>query len=169
MIAKAKSGKARKAHKGSMSEVLRSLIRKHPNTPPTTILKFAERKGLKPSLALVNKIKYGRGDAPKASAPRSASKASAIREKIAALGPDARTKDVIAACAEDGITVSSAQVSTLKKKPLKRRSTDHANGNGNGHLNIEQLLAAKKFVNEIGGPEAARDAINCLSMLMAAN
>lgn len=76
-------------------------------------------------------------------AKRRGNKAAMIREEFAALGANARPKDVIAALAAKKITVSSAQVSNVK-------STMGIRKRANGPLTIDTLLEAKKLVDKLG-------------------
>jgi hypothetical protein len=83
-------------------------------------------------------------------------------------------KDVIAAMAAKKIKVSSNLVSAIKGKlkggtvrsavrrgrPVKRRG-----GDGNGSISIDALLAAKRLVDEVGGVERAKEAIDVLGRL----
>ena len=98
-------------------------------------------------------------------------KAQRIREVAKTLGKKVRPKDVIAELAEEGITVSSAQVSTTlaaagyrRKRRGKKSAVAARNAGGNG-LNLEALIAAKALANKLGGIEMAQEALAALKKL----
>ncbi len=121
-------------------------------------------------------IKKRRPKAAKASG--SINKAEEIRNAAKQLGgKKVRPKDVIAALAAKGITVSSPQVSsTLKAAGYRRirrkgraagatgkaKSSAHAEQNG---LSLEHLLAAKALIAKIGSVDAAKRALDVLAKL----
>ena len=88
-------------------------------------------------------------------------KAEKIRETLEKLGPDVRTKDVIATLAEQKITVAPAQVSNIKavlRGPKKgKRGIKGTNGHGD-LISLSGLQAAKKLVESLGSVEAAQHA-----------
>lgn len=101
------------------------------------------------------------------------SKADSIRSVARTMSRPVRPRDVIAALATQGITASSAQVSTvLGKMGLRKRS-----GNGKAALRrgrrksadqmvwLAHLLAAKRLVEELGGLEPAKAALDALARL----
>ena len=108
----------------------------------------------------------------------SVNKAAEIRNADKELGgKKVRPKDVIAALAAKGITVSSPQVSsTLKAAGYRRtrrkgkatgsttkaKSAVQAESNG---LSLEHLLAAKAPIGKLGSIEAAKRAIDVLTKL----
>jgi hypothetical protein len=99
-------------------------------------------------------------------------KAQRIRDVAKSLGKKVRPKDVIAELAKEGITVSSAQVSTtLSAAGYRRRrhgkkgaATAAHSGNRNG-LNLEALIAAKALIQKVGGIEVAQEALTALKKL----
>jgi hypothetical protein len=100
-------------------------------------------------------------------------KAQAIRDAAKKLGPKVRPKDVIAALAAEGITVSSPQVSATLKAAGYRRSrrggrTTTAGSATNAksiEVSLEHLLAAKALATKLGSVEAAKKAIEVLTKL----
>ena len=100
-------------------------------------------------------------------------KAQAIRDAAKKLGKKVRPKDIIAALAAEGITVSSPQVSsTLKAAGYRRTRRISRAGStaSHGHskstdVSLEHLLAAKALANKLGGVEAAKKAIDVLAKL----
>jgi hypothetical protein len=117
------------------------------------------------------RAKTGRADG-------SINKAEEIRNAAKAMGgKTVRPKDVIAALADKGITVSSPQVSaTLKAAGYRRirrkgrpagasgrgKSAAHSDSSG---LSLEHLLAAKALIAKIGSVEAAKRALDVLAKL----
>lgn len=87
-------------------------------------------------------------------------KAAKIREMFEKLGPGARPRDVIAGLAEEKIAVSSAQVSNIK-------ATLGGGGKrtARGGISIEDLVIAKRFVEQLGSVERAAGAISALAKL----
>jgi hypothetical protein len=148
------------------SDVIRDIIKHQPQSTVKEIQAVLKERGVKASDALVNKVKYAR-KGPKGSAKRSGkqpgtstSKAEAIRAAWGDLGLTARPRDVIATLKQRGVSVSSAQVSMLRKSL-----------HGNGHATVstvpfDHLVAAKHFAERIGGIEAARAALANLAKLV---
>ena len=101
------------------------------------------------------------------------SKAQAIRDKIKELGRRARPRDVIAALLERGITVSSAQVSMVRKQMglRKRRrqkavaSKSGSQGPAVGTVSVSDLIAAKRLADSMGGAKMALKALATLERL----
>ena len=104
-------------------------------------------------------------------------KSEAIRSFIAA-NPNAKPKEVVAALKEKKIEVSAAFVSTLKsndkrtgkgkgpkakagRKPAGRKASSSAPTMADRDL----LLSVKKFINENGGAEAVRSALDTVEAL----
>jgi hypothetical protein len=95
-------------------------------------------------------------------------KAQAIRDQFAVLGAGARPKDVIAALAEKGIKVSSAQVSNIKsglRGKRKKKGGRRAQTSVNGAVSLAALLEAKRLAKRMGGVEAAKRALDVLVRL----
>ncbi|MEM8945800.1 MAG: hypothetical protein AAGD11_11510 [Planctomycetota bacterium] len=110
----------------------------------------------------------------KVAAKKSVNKAEAIRV-YAKSNPGAGPTAVSKALAAKGIEVTAGQVSTTlsnakrngqskpsakasRVKPIKPSAT-------NDSVNITELLAARKFVKDIGDVSAARDLINVVAKL----
>jgi arginine repressor len=179
----------------SKSESTRQYVAKHPNAGPKEIVAGLKAEGIEVSLALASKVKYDRGAkgssrkgrgkqsvgrATAASANGSAghgNKAEAIRAAAKSLGKKVRPRDIIAMLQEQGIRVSSAQVSTTLTRMGMRRTKRGRNARagavataaraaGNSaSITIEDLIAAKKLVNQLGSVEAASKAISALARL----
>lgn len=101
-------------------------------------------------------------------APRGA-KSQAVRDYLTA-NKDAGPTAVMAALKTQGLSVSTAMVSGIKakmgltKKRRRRKATGAASTTANGHLSIDDLVRAKKLVDQIGG-ERAREALEALAKL----
>lgn len=179
----------------SKSELTRQYVGKNPSAGPKEIVAGLKAAGVDVSLALASKIKYDRskkGGAQKgrrkirsgraaASLTNGTSergnKAEAIRQAAKSLGKKVRPRDVIAMLKEQGIEVSSAQVSTtLKAMGMRRtrRGRKPASGAVAGaprassrfeSVTIEDLVAAKKLVNQLGSVQAASQALSALARL----
>lgn len=92
-------------------------------------------------------------------------KSQAIRDYFKA-NPKAKASEVVSALAEKGIKVSTPMVYTLKARNTmgKRRKQARAAGKDIS-LAISGLLAAKKLVDQVGGIEQAREALDALAKL----
>ncbi len=102
-------------------------------------------------------------------------KAEAIRQAAKALGgKKVRPKDVIAALAAKGITVSSPQVSSTLKaagyRRIRRRkaaaSPKPHHASATAEVSLEHLLAAKALVSKLGSIHAAKKALDVFAKLM---
>lgn len=150
------------------SDAIRAVIAANPSATRKEIKAKLQARGVKASDALVNKIKYDRkrgGKTATRNARRSASKADAIRGKFSEMGLDARPRDIIAALKAGGVVVTSAQVSTLKRK-LSTNGSSH--GEPGGEISLAHLMAAKQLVARLGGIGNARKALDSLAKLVEA-
>jgi len=86
---------------------------------------------------------------------RKVNKSAKIREALDSLGADAKPKDVIAHLAAKKIKVTPAQVSAVKAKLVKPKD----------ELSLEDLLATKKLIEQLGSAEKAQSAIAALVKL----
>ncbi len=104
------------------------------------------------------------------------SKAQAIRDTAKELGRKARPRDIIAALAEKGIKVVSAQVSmTLRAAGMRRRrrrrklaaaiARKPVTSNGKA-LNIDELHAVKKLADQLGGTGRLKELAAILERLV---
>ena len=171
------------------TELTKKYVAKHPTAGLNEIVDALKQQGVDISRSLASKIKYGspaakKGRKAKKKGPRTASKngapehgqkAEAIRSAAKSLGKKVRPRDVIAMLKEQGIEVSSAQVSTTLKAMGMRRTR---RGRGAGvraaapraigrteSISINDLIAAKKLVEQLGGIEQAKTAISALAKL----
>jgi hypothetical protein len=149
----------------SKSDAIREVLAARPKASVKDVQASLGQKGIKASDALVNKIKYRRKSSKR---PRrgekngsSASKADAIRGMFEKMGRNARPRDIIAALKARGVVVTSAQVSTLRRKAPRA-------GAFAGSVPYEHLLAAKALAERLGGIEKARQALNDFAKLVEA-
>lgn len=187
---------AKKAAKEGVnrSEATRKYVAAHPAASPTEIVEGLKAEGVEVSLSLASKIKYDRsrkgggkkGRKKKAAATKTARKASrkgagergekadAIRAAAMSIKGKVRPRDVIAMLGEQGIEVTSAQVSTtLKKMGMRKtgrgrkpgRPAATARAAHSGSISIDDLIAAKKLVEQLGSIEAASQALSALAKL----
>jgi arginine repressor len=189
---------AKKAAKegASKSDAVRAYIAKNPGDSPKSIVEGLKADGVTVSPALASKIKYGRpakGGGKKGGrrtrgtgrgtavsnhgTSQHGNKAEAIRAAAKSLGKKVRPRDVIAMLKEQGIAVSSAQVSTTLKSMGMRRTRRGRMATGgpvsavsrpasrSESITIEDLIAAKKLVAQIGSIEAASQALSALAKL----
>jgi arginine repressor len=94
-------------------------------------------------------------------------KADQIRDQAKSMPKPVRPRDVIAELKKKGVTASSAQVSTvLLAMGMKRRRKKAAGSASNSSsLNIDDLVAAKKLVSQVGSVEKVREALAALARL----
>lgn len=173
----------------SKSDLTRDYVAKNPAASPKAIVAGLKAEGVDVSLALASKIKYDRaekGGAKKGGRKKKArsgggaergQKAEAIRSAARSIGGKVRPRDVIAMLKEQGIEVSSAQVSTTLKSMGMRRTRRGRKGkvgavaaapraaSRSEAISIDDLIAAKKLVNQLGSVEAASHALSALAKL----
>jgi hypothetical protein len=103
------------------------------------------------------------------------SKADDIREVARAMGKRVLPREVSASLAARGIEVSRGQISqVLKSMGLRRRrrkrsaptTSTPAIARGKGGVSIDDLVAAKKLADQLGGIEKARAVLAGLARLM---
>lgn len=152
------------------SDAIREILKEQPKAKVKEIRAALQQRGVKASDALINKIKYGRkpaGANGKARGRRrgsATSKADAIRSMLGKLGAKARPRDVIAALAERGVSVSSAQVSTLRKSSPRRAGA--GDFSAAGAVPLDHLLAAKGLAERLGGIRVAQAALASLAKIL---
>jgi hypothetical protein len=176
----------------SKSDIVRDYLRSDPTASVSQIVADLAPYGI--SQALAQKIKYKDGPSARRSSrgrgrSRAAasypaggpvgdeSKADSIRRIAGGMGKRVRPRDVVAALREEGITVSSAQVgNVLKRMGMRRRrggrrgaaarSAGRAARSTNSQaISLEALIAAKKLADQLGGVQAAKEAMDALAKL----
>jgi hypothetical protein len=92
-------------------------------------------------------------------------KSQAIRDYFKH-NPKAKAPEVVAALAEKGIKVSTPMVYTLKARNTMGKKRKQARSAGAEiSLSISRLIAAKKFADQAGGIDQAREALDALAKL----
>lgn len=125
--------------------------------------------GFDVSPALIAKARRETMAAPAASGSDT-SKAEQIRQVARNQGRAVRPRDVIAKLAEQGVNVSSAQVSTVlssmgakrKRRGARRPAVVETVAST---LTLESLIAAKKLADHLGGVGVAKQAVDALAKL----
>lgn len=151
------------------SDAIREVIAAHPKATLKEIKEKLQARGVKASDALVNKVKYGRKRAggkrmgPGRKANSRVSKADAIRNMFGQMGRKARPRDVIAALKARGVVVTSAQVSTLRRKLPRNGSLRALAAEA---VLLDHLLAAKHLAQRLGGIAIARQALDSLAKIV---
>jgi arginine repressor len=180
------------ASNASKSDAVRHYMASHPGATAKEIAASLKRDGITISESLVAKVKArdsrtaGRSKSSRSRAPTNgaagttaggASKAERIRQAAQNMDKPVRPRDVIAALAGDGVSVSSAQVSgVLRSMGMRRRGRGRRAAAAAGSprvttrstsekLSLDNLLAAKRLVNQLGGIEAAKQAVDALARL----
>ena len=172
-----------KAAEQSKSDVVRTYINRRPNSTATEVVRGIKREmGVDVSIALAAKVKrdLAGGGATSSAGTRKTrvakggdSKAEQIRQVAQSMGGLVRPRDVIAKLAEQGVAVSSAQVSTvLRGMGMKRRRRGRRPAAAAAvvesmasTLTLDSLLAAKRLVTQLGSVEAAKTAVDALAKL----
>ena len=177
---------ARSAPEVSKSEAVRNYLAMHPNAMGREVAAALKREGITISESLVAKVKQRSAKPGRSKRPASrissngsaagASKAELIRQVAQTMPKPVRPRDVVATLNEQGIGVSSAQVSqVLKAMGLKRRrrrgrkgvatASSRTTHSTSETLSLANLLAAKKLVDLLGSIEAAKQAVDALAKL----
>lgn len=173
------------------SDAVRAYLATNPAATAKEIAASLKRGGIKISESLVAKVKArdsrkaGRRKSSPSRAPTNGaaaaasagtSKAERIREVAQNMDKPVRPRDVIATLASEGVSVSSAQVSgVLRSMGMRRRrpgrrpaaagSPRTTMRSTSEKLSLDNLLAAKRLVNQLGGIEAAKQAVDALAKL----
>ena len=84
--------------------------------------------------------------------------------------PKAGPKEISAALGESGIVVTPGFVSTIKTAVNKKKGGRNKNSARGGQattnrVSLSTLVQAKKLVDDMGGVEKAKDALNALARL----
>ncbi len=149
------------------SDVLREIFAKSPEATIAEVQAILKAKKVKISLSLINKLKSGSGAYKRSKNAGKLSKADHIRAAFEALGQTARPRDVIEHLKGKRVTVTSAQVSNLKKiitNGPELTTTGKSMGT-NGHTNLQALLGAKVLVTTVGSLDNAYAALEGLRKL----
>jgi hypothetical protein len=176
------------------SQAIRDYLKKNKKAMPLDVVAALKEQGIEVTAGMVSNVKLrmskgkpGRRKtrtvevkAAKKGRPKKAKlerggKAQAIRDTFEVVGKDARPVDVIATLAARGITVSSAQVTTIRqelggkrrgrRKSKIARQVVQPSTNGVAMLSIDHLVAAQKLAKQVGGIDVAKKALEALSKL----
>lgn len=168
------------------SDLVRQYIARHPEHSITAIQQGMHEQGIDISRALASKIKYSRVAPPgakrrgrkgrkpaAASAAGAATKADLIRAEIRRQGPRFRPRDVVAELEQQGVTVMSSHVIAIAKSlGMKRRrrgrpagAVTRSSATRTDRVSLDDLVAAKRLVEKLGGIEAASKALAALARL----
>ncbi|MBI3848468.1 MAG: hypothetical protein HY292_27870 [Planctomycetes bacterium] len=169
------------------SQAIRDYMKQNPGAKPKQILAAMKAKGVVVSMSLVTSVKYAKpkGSAKKPVAKpvngpktRGINKSQAIRDFMAQ-NPSAGPSAIRTGLKAKGIVVTDSLVSAIKyskKRPSKATGRPVGRPRGkrlgrppvsasNGQLRAEDLLAAKAFVDRVGGSAAALKALDLLAQL----
>jgi hypothetical protein len=125
--------------------------------------------------SVANKAASKKRKAKKQPASSNINKSQAIRDAAKELGTKARPRHIIAALAEKGINVVSAQVSTVLKAAGLRRGRRRKNiqallaskPSANGNLfAVDDLVKVKKLADDLGGPAKLKELASALERLL---
>jgi arginine repressor len=179
------------ASSASKSDAVREYVAHHPDATAKEVATSLKQAGINISDSLVSKVKArdsGRSGRTKARRAASStngaarttatgtSKAERIRQAAQGMDQPVRPRDVIATLASEGVSVSPAQVSgVLRSMGMRRRgrgrrpamagSPRATTRSTSEKLSLENLLAAKRLVNQLGSVEAAKQAVDALARL----
>jgi hypothetical protein len=99
---------------------------------------------------------------------KSMNKSAAIRDYKAA-NPKAGPKEIVEALGKSGIVVSAQFVSTVLSTAKKKGGKVGKRGRKPRAVpvdNIQQLIQVKKFVDQMGGMERAKSAVEALAQIL---
>ncbi len=174
------------------TELIRGYLAEHPEQGPKGVVAGMLEQGIEVTGTLVSQVKYGkkygagntsgakrrrRAAARVASAGASTNsaaltKADQIREVAKTMGKRVRPRDVRAALAAKGIDVSRAQISNvlrgmgLKRRRRRRKAAAAAAPAARSvAISIDDLVAAKKLVGQVGSIEKVKEALSALAKL----
>jgi len=177
----------------SKSDSVRAYLAEHPEASIKAIIAGLAQQGITVSEAIASKIKYDKGRPKKRrKAARVAarhvaagngaelSKSDEIRNTFKTMGRRTRPRDIIAALAERGIKVSASEVvrvrSHLKKAAKARRmataspevspvAASSASATSANGLSADELIAAKRLADQLGGLERMKAVLAVLDQL----
>jgi arginine repressor len=185
--------RAKSTNGTTKSDLVREYLRSNPDATANEIMASLKAQGV--SLATAHKVRYleglkrgGRGRKPSRAGTTASSqptesargtKANAIRDVAQTMTQPVRPRDVVAALAGQGITVSRTQVSqVLTSMGMRRRrggrkgasrregaAARSATPTTSQAFSLDALIAAKKLANQLGGISAAKQAVDALARL----
>lgn len=170
------------------SQAIRDYLTANPGAMPKEVVAALKEQGIDVKANVVSVTKSNMGSKKKKKKKgggRSAggpNKSQAIRDYLAA-NPDATAKEIQPALAKDGIKVDAQMINSIKWKlksqggpkkaakkkagrPAGRPKAAAAPKASAGALTAQDLIHAKKFVDQIGGLKDAQAAIETLEKLL---
>jgi hypothetical protein len=162
-----------KKSKSKKAAVKKSAAKKRDVKKPVTAKKSVAKK------SVAKKVARKKSKPKKQPASNGTTKAQSIRDMANELGNKARPRDIIAALAAKGITVTSPQVSlTLKAAGLRRGrrrkkvatavAAQKSSRNGKSQtFNVNDLIQVRKLAAKIGGIEKLKESVAALEKLQS--
>lgn len=171
----------------TQSDIVRGYLKANPSATVQQIMDDLKSHGI--SKATAQKIKYRDGRRSRRTARNGAArtnaapampageerKADSIRRVAGGMTGRIRPRDVIAALGEEGIKVGFAQVGQVLRNMRKSRRQS-ARGTAGGRntraahtgttISLEALFAAKKLADQLGGIQAAKQAVDALAKIV---
>jgi arginine repressor len=170
--------------RGEGSKAIRRYMSKHPGSTAQEVVDGLKAEGLTVTATLVYNVKASnkKKKAAKKAATKAAkatastngstgTKADKIREIAGGMEKPVRPVDVVSALEAQGIEVLHTQVSQvlakmgMKKKRRRRKAAAVAPAATSTGLNINDLVAAKKVVGEVGSIAKVKEALAALARL----
>ena len=173
--------KAKSAGDVNKSQAIRAYFKQHGNVSPKEVVEALAKEGIEVATGLVSNVKSnmglgGRGKRRKAkkvargrAKQGSVNKSEEIR-KYLRRRPSAAPKEIIEALAGQGIEVAQGLVSAVKygKQPTGARRGRGRAGRpaaSAGSLSAQDLIQAKELINQLGGVDRVRQALDLLEQL----
>jgi len=175
--------------RGEGSTAIRAYFSKNPKATAQEVVDALKADGITVKIGLVynvkalgKKKKSAKKAAKKNAGPKAAksaastngsagaTKADQIRDQAKSMPKPVRPKDVVAALKERGVDVLHTHVSQIlasmgMKKKRKAAVGGAAPAVASNGLNIDDLVAAKKLVAQVGSVEKVREALAALARL----
>ena len=168
------------------TDIVRDYLAGNPTAPASQIVSDLKPYGISRALAAKVKSRYGKktarkkpGRKPRTTTPAASSaggsKADAIRKVAKSMPKPFRPRDVRAVLAEQGIHATTTMIGKVLRSmgmKRKRRRRKAAAGGAtpavaanSAALNIDDLVAAKKLVGQVGSIEKVKVALAALARL----
>jgi len=171
--------------RGEGSTAIRAYFSKNPKATAQEVVDALKADGITVKIGLVYNVKAlgkKKKSAKKNAGPKAAksaastngsagaTKADQIRDQAKSMPKPVRPKDVVAALKERGVDVLHTHVSQIlasmgMKKKRKAAVGGAAPAVASNGLNIDDLVAAKKLVAQVGSVEKVREALAALARL----
>ncbi len=170
----------------SRSQAIRDYMSKNAGANANQVVEGLKAEGVNVTAGLVYQVKTAgkkkraakrakrKAAMAKAAASTNAAggtKADQIREIAKGMGKRVRPRDVRAALAEKGIAVTRTQVSQvltgmgMRKRRRRKAAPGSAVATNSASITIDDLVAAKKLVGQVGSIEKVKEALAALAKL----